>query len=220
MDDPAKIAEGLAALAGPIDAAAPNPTNPNVGDVPAVARSLARFGQRRPVVANRTSGLIEAGHTLHAAAESLGWQTVAWLWVDDDPAAELGYALADNRTRDLAVYDPGGLAAWVTELHALDSDVLEDAGFDSEDLGDFMSDQGDGLEAGMMGSPAMTPKDRQLAYEGANIRSVLLPFQLTRYAWVLRHLATIRADLGVDNNADAIVRLIADRVKEEPPTDA
>jgi hypothetical protein len=45
------IAEGLRALAAPIDTWTPLSVTPRKGDVAAVARSYERFGQQKPVVA-------------------------------------------------------------------------------------------------------------------------------------------------------------------------
>ena len=43
------IADQLTPLAVPIDSLTPLPDNPRRGDVAAVAKSLERFGQRKPL---------------------------------------------------------------------------------------------------------------------------------------------------------------------------
>lgn len=104
------IAESLAGLAVPIDRLKPLEGNPRRGDVAAVARSLRRFGQRKPVVA-RPDGTVIAGNHLLAAAQELGWTELAVSWADDDDATAKAFALADNRTAELGSFDLGDLAA-------------------------------------------------------------------------------------------------------------
>ena len=127
--DVAHIAEELRPLAVPIDAVARDPRNAmHHGDqnVDAIAASLARFGQRQPLVVNRATGTIEAGNGRHQAAESLGWGWVAVLYVDDDPQAATGYAIADNRTAELAEWDDAVLVELLGELtDAGETDLLD-----------------------------------------------------------------------------------------------
>ena len=66
--DPAKISEDLIPLARPVDQFAQLPGNPRRGDVAAVARSLASFGQRKPIVALRDGVVLAGNHTLQAGS--------------------------------------------------------------------------------------------------------------------------------------------------------
>ena len=94
----------------------------------AIKASLRRYGQRKPVVANRRTGLIEAGNGTWEAARALGWERLAVLWVEDDPSSASGYAVADNRTAELAQWDDVALARTLRALRA-SGDGLEAAGF-------------------------------------------------------------------------------------------
>jgi len=87
------IAESLSALSTPIERLHLLEGNPRKGDVAAVARSLAAFTQRKPIVANRDGTVIAGNHTLQAAL-SLGWSEVAVVFVDDDDATAKRYQLA------------------------------------------------------------------------------------------------------------------------------
>ena len=114
-----KIAEALLGLAVPIDQVEPDPRNARTHseqNVAAIAASLKRFGQRRPLVANRRNGQIEAGHGLLEAAKTLGWTELAVVWVDDDPRAQSGFSIADNRTAELAEWDNDRLAILLADL--------------------------------------------------------------------------------------------------------
>jgi DNA modification methylase len=128
------IAEQLAPLAVSIERLAPLPGNPRRGDVEAVARSLAMFGQRKPIVATRDGTVIAGNHTL-AGALQLGWAEIAVVWVDDDAATAKAFALADNRTHDLGTYDEAALAALVAEVAGFENAALFAAtGYDEASL--------------------------------------------------------------------------------------
>ena len=131
------IAEGLQELAVQIDRLNPLGGNPRRGDIAAVAKSLKRFGQRKPVVATLDGTIIAGNHT-HAAALSLGWDKIAVVYVDDDDTEAKAFALADNRTSDLGTYDNEALVNMMQTVAAADLELLEQASYTSEDLSDLM----------------------------------------------------------------------------------
>lgn len=131
------IAEGLEHLSVPIDRVSPLDKNPRKGDVEAVARSLRRFGQRKPVVATLDGTVIAGNHT-HAAAVRLGWSEIAVVFVDDDEVEAKAFALADNRTSDLGGYDNALLVEMMQSVAAADLELLEQASYSAEDLSDLM----------------------------------------------------------------------------------
>jgi len=127
------IVENLQPLATPIDDLELLPGNPRVGDVDAVAASLRRFGQRKPIVANTAGVVIAGNHTLQAARQ-LGWTHIAVVRVDDDDATAKAFALADNRTAELGGYDDQALADMVRDVMDEDLRLLADTGWAGEDL--------------------------------------------------------------------------------------
>ena len=87
-------------------------------NVVAIARSLERFGQRRPLVVARGAGgamYVIAGNGTLAAARSLEWPSVLVTEVPADWDADKAraYALADNRTAELAGWDEDRLADYL-----------------------------------------------------------------------------------------------------------
>jgi DNA modification methylase len=128
------IVDDLASLATPLDELRPLPGNPRRGDVEAIARSLAAFGQRKPIVANRTTGEVIAGNHTLLAARSLSWPEVAVVWVADDQATAHAYALADNRTAELGGYDDEALAALIEEVRDADAELFAATGWADDDL--------------------------------------------------------------------------------------
>jgi hypothetical protein len=119
-----RIAADLAGLAIPIATLRPAPDNARRHDdrgLDAIAASLARFGQRKPIVAKRryrgSQNVVVAGNGTFLAARRLGWSHVAVAWLpdgmSDDAARE--FAVVDNRTAELSEWDAGQLAALAAE---------------------------------------------------------------------------------------------------------
>lgn len=85
--------------------------------------SLKSYGQRKPVVANRRTGTVEAGNGMLQAALSLGWSHLAAVYVDDDPATAVGFAIADNRIPEGAEWDTAALDALLRTCQTGDSEL-------------------------------------------------------------------------------------------------
>lgn len=133
------IAEGLRGLAVPLSTLQLLPGNPRIGNVDAVAASLKRFGQRKPIVVNRTNAEVEAGNHTLQGARLLGWPTIAAVFVDDDAATAKAYSLADNRTGDLGVYDDDLLLKMIQEVKEFDDALLADTGWGADAIEDLLS---------------------------------------------------------------------------------
>lgn len=134
------IAEPLRPLARPITDFRLLDGNPRRGDVASVKRSLKRFGQRKPIVV-RADGTVEAGNTTLKAALELGWTEIAAASFGDDDATAKAFALADNRTSELGVFDMAALAAMAADVHAADPALLEAASFTEADLNALLAGQ-------------------------------------------------------------------------------
>lgn len=95
----------------------------------AICGSLEQFGQRKPIVVH--NGVILAGNGTYAAAKSLGWNEIAIVEVPQewDAATAKAYALADNRSAELAEWDEGILTVALLDLTDLNWS-LEELGFD------------------------------------------------------------------------------------------
>ena len=95
----------VAATVVPIDSVHPDPANARQGDVGAIAASLRRNGQYRPIVANGNSGSIIAGTHTWKAAKRLGWSSIAVTFLDVEDDHGHAIMLVDNRLSDLARTD-------------------------------------------------------------------------------------------------------------------
>lgn len=138
----AHIAPALRSLAVPIDSVTLHPRNPRRGDVGAVAASLARFGQRKPIVVQASTRYVVAGNHLLAAARSLRWSAIAANVEEMDDAEATAFMLADNRTADLGGYDDGLLAAILAEQAAADN--LAATGYDADAIAALLAAAGIG----------------------------------------------------------------------------
>lgn len=103
----------------------------------AIAASLTKFGQRKPIVIT-PDNLILAGNGTVAAAKQLGWATVEATvtpaeWDTDTAKA---FALADNRTAELAEWDSNVLATQLMDLDTSGWEIFE-LGFTHTDIGLF-----------------------------------------------------------------------------------
>ena len=99
----------------------------------AIKASLARFGQTRPLVVTE-DGLVIAGNGTMAAAEELGWDELEVTRVPfRNPDEARAFALADNRTGELAQWNLPVLLQALESL-ALEGWRLEEVGFTPEDL--------------------------------------------------------------------------------------
>jgi site-specific DNA-methyltransferase (adenine-specific) len=91
---------------------------------------LQQFGQRKPIVVT-SEGVVLAGNGTLEAAKGLKWDyidvsVVPWDW---DEKTARSYALADNRTAELADWDEAVLTEQLLELHDQEVDI-EALGFD------------------------------------------------------------------------------------------
>lgn len=151
------ITPDLRPLAVPLDGLQPDPANARTHgteDLSALSGSLRQYGQRSPLVVNRESSIVLKGNGTLAAARGLGWTHLAVVWVEDDPHTAAGYAIADNRTAELAGWDTDRLKTLLAEL---DSETLsaELAG-----LFDGLADLADGLTASAIEEPAAPAASR------------------------------------------------------------
>ena len=122
----------------PISEILPYPNNPRhvpAGAVQQVAASISEYGWQQPIVLD-TEGVIIAGHTRYAAAQSLELETIPCYVAEHlTPQQAAAYRLADNRTGEITGWDLSLLTAEIDALAeaAIDTD-LSIPGFDTREL--------------------------------------------------------------------------------------
>lgn len=107
----------------------PDPANARQHDeknLKAIQGSLKEFGQRKPIVITE-DGVIVAGNGTVEAAKRLGWLEIQAVTVPGDwtPEQTKAFALADNRTAELAAWNSEILSEQIRELNDADFPILE-----------------------------------------------------------------------------------------------
>ena len=99
----------------------------------AIKGSLLRFGQQKPIVVD-SKGVVIAGNGTLAAARSLGWSQIDIIQTELTGPDKTAFAIADNRTAELAKWDVPELTQTLQALKDEDPDLLNAAGFLDEDF--------------------------------------------------------------------------------------
>ena len=132
------ISEGLRPLAVAVGSLIPDAANARRHDprnLDAIKASLARWGQRTPLVVRQRDNVVLKGNGTLEAAKALDWAFIAALPVEDDGAESIAYAIADNRSAELAAWDDETLASL---LQNLDEELRDLAGFSGEELDEIL----------------------------------------------------------------------------------
>lgn len=128
-----KINPQLEPLVRPIEGLIPDPANArkhNEKNLKSIVYSLSEFGQQKPIVI-LTDGTVIAGNGTIQAMIRLGWKKVAAVTFEDREKA-VAYAIADNRSAELAEWDNVTL---FDNLQGIEGSVdLTGLGFDASDL--------------------------------------------------------------------------------------
>lgn len=209
-----RIADSLAELVVPIDSVTPYEDNPRQGDIGAIAVSLDQFGQVKPIVVNRPTGVIVGGNHTWLAAKELGSEVIAVSWVEMTEDEARAFMLADNQIGQLGGFDESLLARQIAELQDHE-DLMIATAYSPTDVAEILAKQdldSPTSEPGVAGttSSSMTPAERKAMYEASAIRSILIPVGVAEYDDLIKRLGELRASLDLDSNADVVIRLIVD----------
>jgi hypothetical protein len=104
----------------------------NEKNLRAIKGSLAKFGQQKPIVINHNNVVIAGNGTLQAAKE-LGWSKLSVVRTDLSGFEAAAFALADNRTAELATWDEEILGKTLQALRE-ESFEIEEIGFEPIDM--------------------------------------------------------------------------------------
>ncbi len=140
------VAPGLDPLLRPLPEVHLDPANARSHsdrNLQAIANSLSRYGQQKPIVVT-PEGTVVAGNGTLEAARSLGWTHIAAITTNLAGADARGFAIADNRTAELAEWDVVRLAA---ELEDLPPEVFATLGFDDKEMARIAHDAEEAVRA-------------------------------------------------------------------------
>jgi DNA modification methylase len=98
-----------------------------------IKSSLARFGQQKPIVVD-ADGIVRAGNGTLMAAKALGWDEIEIVRTNLRGSEATAYAIADNRTAELAEWDEVALAEQLAALQIDDETLAAATGFDASEI--------------------------------------------------------------------------------------
>lgn len=158
----------------------------------AIKQSLQMYGQLQPVVVRRDKMIVVAGNGRLQGAIELGWTKIAANIIDMDDVTAAGYALADNRSAELA--------KWDFEVVARLDKLLLDAGHAS--IGWSM----DELEVLRAADWVPPPIDDPTGDGAGEAESLIISFTPDQYATVGPAIAAAKTD-GKQDQADCLVHI-------------
>ena len=105
----------------------------------AIKGSLKRFGQQKPIVIDG-DGIVRAGNGTLEAARALGWTHIDTVRTGLEGSDATAYAIADNRTAELADWDDSALAETLAALQNEEGFDHLAAGFSDAEIEQLVSD--------------------------------------------------------------------------------
>lgn len=105
----------------------------NDKNIEAIIASLRRFGQQKPIVIDRNN-IVRAGNGTLEAARRLQWESIDCVVTSLNGSDAVAYAIADNRTAELAEWDEDTLAAQLNGLLSESEELALSAGFTPEEI--------------------------------------------------------------------------------------
>lgn len=110
----------------------------NETNIAAIVASLRRFGQQKPIVID-SNNVVRAGNGTLEAARQLGWDSIQCVVTSLKGSDAIAYAIADNRTAELAEWDDEILAAQLNGLLSESEEIALAAGFTAEEVEEMVA---------------------------------------------------------------------------------
>jgi len=167
----------------------------------AIKSSLKRFGQQKPIVVD-PKGIVIAGNGTLTAARALGWDRIRIVRTQLEGSEATAYAIADNRTAELATWDDDALMQQLSALDLEDSALVEAAGFSAAEL--------EGMVDGLLGEKELNEDEVPEVPED--------PITQPGDLWILGDHRLLCGDSMNDQDVDRLMAgLSADAVVTDPP---
>jgi len=205
-DEP--VWEGADALRGSlraIDGLEAFPSNPRRSNTEAVAGSLDRFGQLKPVVVD--GNRIVAGHHVTEAAAMLGWTHVAV--VDHQFAGEdeqRAFLIADNRVTDAGLgagYDDQLLAEQLLALAEVDG--LTGTGYNADDLDSLLASLKD---LDVPPAPVIDADRGKREHRDPSIKELVLLYDQAQFEQVDVWLGIVERETGSEGTSASVFQAL------------
>lgn len=183
-----------------------------------IQKSLTEFGQRKPIVVWKDT--VIAGNGTLRAALALGWTDIEITRVPDDWSKDqiTAYAVADNRTSDLASWDEEVLLDILADLNGYD--LLAASGFTDEEIDDLraiVEEAEPDVTHPTNVTDSLTISDLAERYANRATRQLVSDYPNHVFVWVVERLGKLRLEKDLDSNSQAIVYLVEEYYREEAP---
>jgi hypothetical protein len=183
-----------------------------------IQKSLTEFGQRKPIVVWKDT--VIAGNGTLRAALALGWTDIEITRVPDDWSKDqiTAYAVADNRTSDLASWDEEVLLDILADLDGYD--LLAASGFTDEEIDDLraiVEEAEPDVTHPTNVTDSLTISDLAERYANRATRQLVSDYPNHVFVWVVERLGKLRLERELDSNSQAIVYLVEEYYREEAP---
>jgi len=214
----------------------PHPENAWNGDTDAIRESVDANGVYRPVVVAREGTILAGHHLYYVLGEDGSDPMVDVVVIDCDPYSDKARRImvADNRTASLGRYDDAAHLRLLDALRESDTGLLG-TGYEDEDVDELAAairraehtplgykeeeraPLPDGREpvsgtAGEHDGPTPAQggalQDDAARYESKGLRYVTIEYPVAIYPAVIAALGEQRKALGVDSNAEVVMRLL------------
>lgn len=109
-----------------VDELSQDPANARVHgkrNIEAIVSSLRAYGQQKPIVVD-DNGVVIAGNGTLKAAQELGWKEIDTVTTDLAGTDKVAFAIADNRTAELAQWDDDVLHTVLTGFDKQTREIL------------------------------------------------------------------------------------------------
>ncbi len=178
-------------------------------NIEAIKASLRRFGQQKPIVVN-ADGVVIAGNGTLEAARGLGWKEISVVRSLLDGADAIAYAIADNRTAELAEWDDNALSELIFSL-ADSEDLMDVIGFNSEEIARIIPDEIE-FESG---DPVEDWANQKAEADGNGSRQMILTFSLSEYELFVGDISDLMKATGSRSPTELIMMVIRERAEDK-----
>ena len=171
----------------------------------AIKQSLEQFGQIEPLIVD-SDFIIRSGNGRFEVMKALGFTNVNVIQIDMKDKEAIAYAIAANRTAELAEWDDENLLKQLQRILEQDGELLASTGFSQADLERLAAD----LESGVVESEASAEAmaENIAKYESSAIRQIVLVFSVAEYNRVVEAFGKYCDQHGLSNNTEAVMHLL------------
>ena len=200
--------------AAPIEGLWEDPANARTHDDrnrAAIRSSLMQFGQVDPLVVLRDpedekrTGRVIAGNGRLSVMRELGWESARVLWVDMTDSQATAFAIAHNRTGELASWDNDVLGALIKQIEEAEPELFAVTGFSLKELeaisGEFAIDPDQGGMPELRSSDDREFQEMTFLLHDAQVEIVSEAVRLARAS------ESLDDSLNPNRNGNAIVHI-------------